>query len=85
MLPMPITWKPRPSRPLQGTLADRTLLQVDQAEPEDQNIFWHIEQCPAHSDPDRFVRLSPSCFPEIQGPTGHFHAEDAVIIIVESV
>jgi len=58
---------------------------MDQTEPENQNIPWYFKQCRAHSDMDRFVRLPPSRFPEIQSQTGQFHAADAEIITFESV
>jgi hypothetical protein len=45
-------WNKRRRRGLQTTLADRTLLQVDQAEPEDQNVSRYLEECGHGANPD---------------------------------
>ncbi len=42
---------------LQTSLADRTVLQVDQAAPANKIFFWHLDQCSQDSGLDRDQRL----------------------------
>ena len=51
---------------LQGALADRDLLQVDQAEPAHQELRRHFAQCRHDADLDRDVRASPARLPEVR-------------------
>ncbi len=53
-------------RHLQGALADRTLLQVDQAEPAYQELRRHFPQCGPDPDLGRDVRPSLARLPEVR-------------------
>ena len=66
----------RNRRNLQRTLKDRTVLQVDQAEPEDQDLPGDFRQCGTDPGLDRSLRLFAPCLSQIQSKIRWFHAAD---------
>ena len=65
-------------------LADRTVLQVDQAEPEDQELPGHLPQCRHAPDLDRHLRLSVAGLPQVRQPNKPEHAADPETTSAES-
>jgi len=58
-------------------MADRVVLQVDQAEPQSKNLSRHITECCADSDMDCALRLSLVGLLEIQGQARPFNAANS--------
>lgn len=72
-------------RPVQGALADRALLQMDQAEPQGEDLPGYLEECGTHPDMDSALCLSPPGVSEIQGQDRLVHATDAPIASAQSL
>src|SRR5918996_1024378 len=66
--------RPHHRRVLQGALADRAVLQVDQAEPADQELRRGDDQRRAHPDLDRPVRVSAAGLCEVRQQARRFDA-----------
>ncbi len=66
-------------------MADRVLLQMDQAEPGNQIIHWCQQKCAAHSNLNCDVCLSDSGFHQFLVETGQRHAANFEVITDQSV
>ena len=51
-------------------MANRAVLQMDQAEPEDQNLLWDKQECRPNSSLDCSHRCAALGLLQIQGKTG---------------
>ncbi len=70
---------------VQGTLASRTILQMDQATSADQAVFWHLRERSEVANMDRGVRLCTRSHRQKTTRTGGFTLHFATDIFVDTV
>ena len=51
-------------------MEDRVVFQMDQTEPQSENVSWHISQCCSHPTLDCPLCVSSPGIPEIQVSVG---------------
>jgi len=70
---------------IQGTVEDRVVLQVDQAEPEDQDVPRQLKECGTHTDLGRPLRVPGTGVSGVSIKDRCVNAAHLTIITTESI